>query len=160
MSFMRICSLRGAMPAARFPVRALKCCSRQSGSVYVGVMLVLATTLLVGATGWLGWQLVIGRRVVASESIGTLQGVLGGGGDRVAMVLETSRGFYPLQEPVALPKGVALVLQVRRNGRRFICDAGGVRCVCAAGRVLGSGDKDPGAKQGPKGDQEPKGEVR
>ena len=156
MPFMRICSLRGAMPAARFPVRALKCCSRQSGSVAAGVLLVLAIAALLGAAGWLAWQLAIGHRVVGSESIGTLQGVLGGGGDRVAMVLETSRGFYPLQEPVALPKGVALVLQVRRNGRRFICDAAGVSCVGAAGRWLAPAEE----ALAPALDQGPKGEVR
>lgn len=108
--------------------------SRDSFSdwVFVG-MAVVVTAALLGAMGWLGWQLEVGRRVVATEPIGTLQAVTGGGGDRVAMVLETSRGFYPLQEPAALLKGVALVWQLRRNGRWFVCDAGGVHCVGGAG---------------------------
>jgi hypothetical protein len=91
--------------------------------------------------GWLGWQLQVGRRVVASESIGTLQAVVGGAGDRAPMVLETTRGFYPIETPVALARGVALVRQTRRNGRRFICDAGGLQCVGADGQGIGFGEK-------------------
>ncbi len=129
--------------------------------VFVAVAAV-AMAMLLGAMGWLGWQLEVGRRVVGSESIGTLQAVTGGGGERVAMVLETSRGFYPLQEPVALARGVALVLQVRRNGRWFVCDADDVHCVGGTGLGhglgLGFGGKEP--DQRPTENQVPKGDGR
>ncbi len=121
-------------------------------SVFGGIV-VTAMVALLGAMGWLGWQLEVGRRVVATEPIGTLQALVGGGGDRVAMVLETTRGFYPLQEPVALARGMALVLQLRRNGRWFVCDVDGVSCVGGAGlgHGLGFEGEDPAAKSGSKG---------
>jgi hypothetical protein len=66
-----------------------------------------------------------------------LQAVVGGAGEQAPMVLETSRGFYPIETPVALARGVALVRQTRRNGRRFICDAGGLHCVGSDGQGIG-----------------------
>ena len=45
------------------------------------------------------------------------------------LVLETATGFYPLLEPVVIPKDIPLFLETRADGRRYVCTAS--RSTCA-----------------------------
>lgn len=90
-------------------------------NVLIWVVLGLGA-VIVAHKAWEAWH---GQQVQSRTPIGTLVGMSGGG--RQSM-LETEAGFYPLSEPLAAAKGTPLVLEVRGNGERFVCDAASGAC--------------------------------
>lgn len=48
------------------------------------------------------------------------------------VVLETATGFYPLLEPVVIPKDIPLILETRAGGRRYVCNATRSNCARTA----------------------------
>lgn len=78
---------------------------------------------------WDSWQ---ERDVVRSEPIGTVQRIAASTGKWTTwseLILETEAAFYPVRREFSVRKGTPLVLETRRNGKRFICDPQTKVCV-------------------------------
>jgi hypothetical protein len=67
--------------------------------------------------------------VVSSRSIGQFIRMSGPGGLQDRVVIETDAGSYPLLQAPAVTKGTPLVLELRGNGNRFVCDVPHNLCV-------------------------------
>lgn len=68
------------------------------------------------------WQ---GSQVMSRKPIGTVVGMTGEG--RKTLV-ETENGYYPLIKSLVVEKGTPLVLEIRGNGDRYVCNAAGTVC--------------------------------
>jgi hypothetical protein len=79
-------------------------------------------TVIVAHKAWDTWH---GQQVQSRTQIGTVVHMSGAGRQ---LLLETETGFYPLNEPLAAAKGTPLVLEVRGNGERFVCDVAATVC--------------------------------
>ena len=69
-----------------------------------------------------GW---LGRQVSSRQQIGSVVKVTGEGRK---WLIETETGFYPLTRALVVEKGTPLVLEIRGNGDRYVCNA--ARTVC------------------------------
>lgn len=78
--------------------------------------------VIVAHKAWDTWH---GQQVQSRTPIGTVVHMSGAGRE---LMLETETGFYPLNEPLAAAKGVPLVLEVRGNGERLVCDVAATVC--------------------------------
>jgi hypothetical protein len=123
--------LNPADPASS-PTVPVSACTKLAVVLVIACMLVLPFA----GIGYLGWQFWLQGQVTASQPIGTLRQMGAGDGWGSAAVLETETGFYPLLTSVAARKGVALILESRGNGMRFICDAQRHTCVMCASSSL------------------------
>jgi hypothetical protein len=77
---------------------------------------------------WVGgswWQ----SEVVSSRPIGHFIRMSGPGGLQGRVVIETDTGSYPLQQAPVIGKGTPLVLELRGNGQRFVCDLPRALCI-------------------------------
>lgn len=90
--------------------------------------LLLALALLAAFFGQLWWEARQAQKVLSSQPIGSLLGLHAGGADG-RFVLETETAYYPTKRPLAAAKGVALSLELRGNGSRFICAPRRSACV-------------------------------
>lgn len=52
------------------------------------------------------------------------------------MVVETAVAYYPLAAPTVVYKKAILTLELRGNGRQFLCDAVRVTCVATSALTL------------------------
>lgn len=73
-----------------------------------------------------------GAEVIDSKPIGYFISMSGPGGFRDRVVIETDLGSFPLLEAPVISKGTSLVLEVRRNGDRFVCDVPRQLCIKTA----------------------------
>lgn len=85
--------------------------------------------------GLVSWDEVRSGQVESVEPIGALVNMSSTGGWERQVVVETERGFYPLESAVTLAKGTPLALDTRRSGRRYVCDV--ARTLCVATTRLG-----------------------
>jgi hypothetical protein len=69
--------------------------------------------------GWLSCQ------VSSRQPIGSVVKVTGEGRQ---WLIETETGFYTLSRALAIEKGTALVLEIRGNGDRYVCNVAGTVC--------------------------------
>ena len=76
-----------------------------------------------------GW---LGRQVSSRQPIGSVVRVTGEGRQ---WLIETEAGFYPLSRALAVNKGTPLLLEIRGNGDRYVCNAAGTVC----GRIAKQG---------------------
>ena len=53
----------------------------------------------------------------------------GPGGLQGRVVIETDTGSYPLLQAPVIHKGTPLVLELRGNGQRFVCDLPRTLCI-------------------------------
>jgi hypothetical protein len=67
--------------------------------------------------------------VLVSKSIGHFMSMSGPGGLRDRVVIETDLGSYPLLEAPVIAKGTPLVLELRGNEQRFVCDVPRKLCI-------------------------------
>ena len=84
---------------------------------------------------WYEWR---DRAVESSQPIGYVRGAIGDGASMMVEVADSpnptpgasslSHVFYPLKTPRVIKQGEALTLQVRKSGKRFLCDAAGENC--------------------------------
>lgn len=95
----------------------------------LAALLVFALTIPIGWALWWGWTEWMDRQVESSQPIGTVLRVGSAGSFSGSVVLETESGFYPLGKAITVAKGTALVLELRRSGRRFVCDVPRRLCV-------------------------------
>lgn len=70
--------------------------------------------------------------VVSSRPIGNFVSMSGPGGLKNSVVIETDTGSYPLLSVPVIVKGTALVLELRGNDQRFVCDASRTLCIKSA----------------------------
>lgn len=126
-----------AGPCTRPASEALPMAAAKDGGFAVPVEALKWLSIGVGLAtiGALSWDLLAERHVSSSEAIGKLQH-LGAGGLDASAILETANGFYPIRGSAAFQKGADLVLEMRGNGKRFVCDAGRKACVPAAEDTL------------------------
>ena len=69
-----------------------------------------------------GW---LGRQVSSRQPIGSVVKVTGEGSK---WLVETENGFYPLSRVLVVEKDTPLVLEIRGNGDRYVCDSEGTVC--------------------------------
>lgn len=69
-----------------------------------------------------GWM---GRQVSSRQPIGSVVKVIGEGRK---WLIETETGFYPVSKALMVNKGAPLVLEIRANGDRYVCNAAGTVC--------------------------------
>ncbi len=67
--------------------------------------------------------------VISSSPIGHFIRMSGPGGFPGGVVIETDTGSYPLLKPPVISRGTALVLELRGNGQRFVCDLTRTLCI-------------------------------
>ena len=73
-----------------------------------------------------GW---LGRQVSSRQQIGSVVKVTGEG---CKWLIETETGFYPVSRALVVEKGIPLVLEIRGNGDRYVCNAAGTAEHCYA----------------------------
>jgi hypothetical protein len=95
--------------------------------------LMLFFALLVGLPvilflSWVGghWRQA---EVVSSRPIGDFIRMSGPGGLQGRVVIETDTGSYPLLKAPVISKGTPLVLELRGNDQRFVCDLPHTLCI-------------------------------
>jgi hypothetical protein len=69
-----------------------------------------------------GW---LGRQVSSRQPIGSVVRVTGEGRQ---WLIETETGFYPVSKALMVNKGAPLVLEIRANGDRYVCNTAGTVC--------------------------------
>jgi hypothetical protein len=69
-----------------------------------------------------GW---LGRQVSSRQPIGSVVKVTGEGSK---WLVETENGFYPLSRALVVEKDTPLVLEIRGNGDRYVCNVTGSVC--------------------------------
>lgn len=67
----------------------------------------------------------LGRQVSSRQPIGSVVRVTGEGRQ---WLIETETGAYPLTRALMVNKGASLVLEIRANGDRYVCNAAGTVC--------------------------------
>lgn len=107
--------------------------TRRSGGCGGKVLLAVIAGLLVYA----GWDAYQGRQVVQTQALGPVVKVTGVGGLVRGLLVETPRGFFPVLGAAAFERGTELVLEVRGNGERYVCDVPRTGCVKSARSALG-----------------------
>ena len=95
--------------------------SRKASYWFVKVMLGL-TGLTITYLIYDDWK---GSQVLSRKPIGTVVGMTGEGRKTV---IETETGYYPLIKSLVVEKGTPLVLEIRGNGDRYVCNASGTVC--------------------------------
>ena len=66
--------------------------------------------------------------VVARQPLGSVLRMSAAGGFSERLVVETAQGFYPLRGVASIAKGEVLTLELRRSGRRYVCNV--TRSLC------------------------------
>ncbi len=107
--------------------------TRRRGGCGGKVLLAVIAGLLVYA----GWDAYQGRQVVQTQALGPVVKVTGAGGLARGLLVETPRGFFPVLGAAAFERGTELVLEVRGNGDRYVCDVPRRGCVKSAQAALG-----------------------
>lgn len=107
--------------------------TRRSGGCGGKLLLAAIAGLLVYAV----WDAYQGRQVVQTQALGPAVKVTGAGGLARGMLVETPRGFFPVMGTAAFERGTELVLEVRGNGDRYLCDVPRTGCVKTARAALG-----------------------
>lgn len=107
--------------------------TRRSGG-YVGKVLLAVIAVLLVYTSWDTYQ---GLQVVQTQALGPVVKVTGAGGLSRGLLVETPRGFFPVLGAAAFERGTELVLEVRGNGDRYVCDVPRMGCVKSARSALG-----------------------
>ena len=97
-------------------------------------MLLAAIACLLVYAGWDAYQ---GRQVVQTQALGPVVKVTGAGGLVRGLLVETPRGYFPVLGAAAFERGTELVLEVRGNGDRYVCDVPRTGCVKSARSALG-----------------------
>ena len=67
----------------------------------------------------------MGRQVSSRQPIGSVVRVTGEGRQ---WRIETETGFYPLSRALVVEKDTPLVLEIRGNGDRYVCNSSGTVC--------------------------------
>jgi hypothetical protein len=67
--------------------------------------------------------------VLVSKPIGRFMSMSGPGGLGNRVVIQTDLGSYPLLEAPVIAKGTPLVLELRGNDQRFVCDVPRKLCI-------------------------------
>lgn len=97
------------------------------------VLLAVIAGLLVYA----GWDAYHGRQVVQTQALGPVVKVTGAGGLARGLLVETARGYFPVLGAAAFERGTELVLEVRGNGDRYVCDVPRTGCVKSSRAAFG-----------------------
>ena len=97
----------------------------------------LLLAAMAGLLAYGGWDAYKGRQVIQTQTLGPVLQVTGAGGLSRAMLVETPRGFFPVLGAAAFERGTPLVLEVRGNGDRYVCDEPRSGCVKASRAALG-----------------------
>jgi hypothetical protein len=92
---------------------------------------------IAGLLAYAGWDAYQGRQVVQTQALGPVIKVTGTGGLVQGMLVETPRGFFPVLGAAAFERGTELVLEVRGNGDRYVCDLPRSGCVKSSRTALG-----------------------
>jgi hypothetical protein len=107
--------------------------TRPSGGCGGKLLLAAIAGLLVYA----GWDAYQGRQVLQTQALGPVVKVTGTVGLVRGLLVETPRGFFPVLGAAAFERGTELVLEVRGNGDRYLCDVPRTGCVKSARSALG-----------------------
>ena len=100
----------------------------QCGGVVLAVMALLFMPALIFIAVNL-FELLGDADVVARQPIGQVLRMSAAGGFSERIVLETTGNFYPLQGVASIAKGEVLTLELRRSGRRYVCNVTRTLCL-------------------------------
>jgi hypothetical protein len=107
--------------------------TRWSGGCGGKFLLAVIAGLLVYAS----WDAYQGQQVVQMQALGPVVKVTGAGGLVRGLLVETPRGFFQVLGAAAFERGTELVMEVRGNGDRYVCDVPRTGCVKSARSALG-----------------------
>ena len=66
---------------------------------------------------------------MARQPVGSVLRMSAAGGFSERVVIETTHGFYPLIGAASISKDELLTLELRRSGRRYICNTARTLCL-------------------------------
>ena len=67
--------------------------------------------------------------VVARQPLGSVLRMSAAGGFSERLVIETTQGFYLLHGVASVDRGELLTLELRRSGRRYVCNTARSLCL-------------------------------